>query len=813
MDVLRSDVRDALRQLRRQPLFTLTAAFSLALGIGAPATIFALANGLLFRPLPVANQERLRYVSATSPDGSSFHSFSYPMYRALRDQNRSLAGLAAFDVAPLSVSTGGDAAIAFGMISSWNYFRVLGVIPARGRFFLPEEDATPQSHPVTVVSYAFWQGRLNGDPNVVGRSISVNGHPFTVVGVAPAEFNGTVPLLRPDLYTPIMMSPVTSPQTQLENFGYNTYQLVARLPDGAADASTEGTLDQLAKRIAGENPGAPTGQGVDMYPLKALPTEATRAVALFMAMLLTFSILILLVAGGNVASMLLARAIRRRRELAIRLAIGASRARLVRQLVTETLALFLVGAAGALAVAWLASRAMSAFDPHLGIPLALNFPIDGRVIAFTLVAAILAGLALGLVPALQGTRGNLTPDLKEGAAATSTRSRTWNVLVGAQVAFTVLLLAGAGLMARALQRAATVDIGLDARRVYLATTNLRMRAYDAVNGRDVMRRWGEAVAAQPGVAGVAFARRPPLGLGNSTMSFIIDGREVPAGADSAVDADFNSVSPAYFDVMRVPIVAGRAFGPQDVAGTPLVAIVSEAFARRWFGSASNAIDRALRLTGNDTARTRIVGVAANTKVRSIAEAPRAVLYTPIAQSGVGEMTLLARTTGPDPQIGEKIRAALRAVDPALPLMNAMTYESHIGIALIPQRIAGLVSASLGLAGLLLAATGIYGIVAYAVSQRTREIGVRVAIGASPGSVVRLMARHGMRLAAIGLATGLVVAAGASRLMTPFLLGLSPGDPVTFGAIVLVVAGVTALACLIPAGRASRVDPVVALRSE
>lgn len=811
MDQWRLDATRAFRQLARSPGFALVAIVSLAIGVGATTTIFSLANALLLRPLPVQDQGRLRAVYAVNPDGSDFHSFSNPLYRALREDTHSLAGLAAFDVSPMSVAAHGDAALAFGMVVSGNYFRVLGVKPDRGRYFLDSEDQVPMASPVAVIGHRFWQERLGGAADAVGRTIRINGYPFVVIGVAPEGFTGTLPFMQPDVWLPIMMVQVLHPDFRLGDWGYNSLQLVARVADGVSGDAAAREIDAVAHRRSTEIPGAPD-IGASLHTLSMIPSQGLPAVVLFMAMLLTFAGLILVVAGGNVASMLIARSIRRRREFAIRAALGASRGRLVRQLLAESVVLFIVAAPLAVLIARAATGAIAAFHPPIQIPLTLSFPLDGRVLAFTLTISLVACLGVGLFPALRASRDAVRAGLGEGTRGSS-RSRLWNLLVVAQVAFTVVLLTGAGLLVRALTHAKFLDAGMDRNDLYLATTDLEMRHYSGATGLDALARWRDRVASLPGVRGAAFMRVVPLGLSNSTTGFIIDGRDVPAGESPYIDSDYNAVSPEFFDVMRIPIVAGRAFASADATGGMRVTIVSESVARRWFGTPDAAVGRLIRFDLRDTTHTRIVGVAADIKVRSLGEVTRPYLYRPLAQTTPRSVTLVARTSGSLSSVAAGIRAALAEVDPDLPLEGMMTFEQHLGLALIPQRLAGLVAGILGIVGLLLVAIGLAGVVAYAVSRRTREIGIRVAVGASPAGVVRLMMRHGVRLAAIGLPIGLVAALAAAQLMRPFLLGVSPADPLTSAGAVGLMLAIVATACVVPAWRATRVDPVVALRSE
>ena len=808
MDALVRDLRYALRQLRLSPSYAALAIISIGIGIGATTTIFSLVEALLLKPVPATRADRLVYGYATSPDGSRFHSFSFLQYKDLRDRSRTLTDLAAFDITPLSVATTGDAQMGVGFNVSGNFFKTFGAAPELGRFFLPEEDAYPDvgSHPVAIVSHDFWERRLAGDTSAVGRPIRVNGRAFTVIGVARPEMSSVLSFIKADLWTPIAMTSVTKPDLRLDSRDYSTFQIIGRLADGVTRQSAERELEAIAKQIEADHPEVIKGHGVDLFPYSGMPPEARKAVTVFMALLMSFSSLILLVACGNLAGVMMARGVQRQRELAVRVALGAGRATVVRQLVTETVVLFLGGCAVAIGIASVATHAVAAFKPPIDVPLELDIRVDGRVISFTLAVALVVGVLFALVPALRSTRLGVMTMLKSEAGTASRRSRARNIVVMAQLAFTMLLLVDAALVARALGSALDVNPGFDIRDMRVASTDLQMRNYGSEAGRHALDQWRTALLAQPGVRAVAFTSRPPLGLGNSTMAF-----RLTRDARDRMIADFASVSNEYFSVMGIPLVAGRAFATNDREGGEQVAIVSAELARRVYGSPAKAIGRPLVVGRGPTDGYSIVGVTADTKVRSLAESPRFMAYLPIGQSHVQEISAMIR--GDVTTAASAARTTLRALDADLPLMNNSTFEQYTSVALLPQRLAGVVSATLGLAGLLLAAIGVYGIVAYAVSQRTREIGIRVAVGATPAGVARFMAGEGVRVAAIGVVIGLALALGGAQLMRSFLLGMNPYDPLAFGGAAAGLLAVAAVACIVPARRAAKVDPIVALRAE
>ena len=803
-------LRYALRQLRNSPGFTALAILSLAIGIGAPTTIFTLVNAILLRPLPVYQQDRLVYAYETSPDGSGFHSFSYLQWRDLNERTRTMGGITAFDNVPLSVSTaGGEARINLGMMVTGNYFQVMGVTPQKGRFFAPDEDGASPTRPVVVVSDAFWRKNLAENPDVIGSTIQINGQPFSVIGVTRPEFAAISPILKTELYTTMGTAAITRPSLVLDQRGYQTFQLVGRLRDGVARDVAERELEAVAKQIGVDNPGDLQGRGVDLFPYTSMTTEAHRGVAIFMTMLMGFGALILFVACGNVASMLLARGIQRRRELAIRSALGAARSQLVVQFLVETVLLFLGGAVAALALAFAGAKAIAGFRPPIDVPITFDVPMDWRVFGFALFVAIVVGAVFGLIPGLRATRDGVAGVLKEEAGNVSGRSRARSAIVVAQLAFTFMLLIAAGLVGKALGGALRLDPGFDRRDVHVAMTDIEMGRLDNAQSWALAKAWRDRVAGTPGVVNAAFITRAPLSSGNSTNSFKVQGGEGTMATEFQ-SADWAAASAEFFSTLGIRIVGGRNFIPSDVPTSPRVIVVSEAFAKRFFGDVSKALGRVV-LTGRNADRAlTIVGVAADTKVRSLAESPRPMMYEALSQITVGKVTLLARSNRPD--IAVVVRNELRSLNAAVPLLMSTSYEEFIGIALLPQRLAAVVTAVLGVAGLLLAMLGVYGIVAYSVAQRTREIGIRMAIGATPGSVVATMATTGLRLIAIGLGIGLVASLAGTRVMSSFLLNVSPTDPLIFIGISLGLAAIAFVACAVPARRAAKVDPLVALRS-
>jgi predicted permease len=799
--------RYAFRQLRKNPGFTALAILSLAIGIGAPTTIFTLVNAMLLRPLPVREQARLVYAYESSADGSGFHSFSYPQWHDLNERSRTMDGLTAWDNTALSVSTGGEPRVALGAMVTGNYFQVFGTTPQLGRFFAPGEDGATPKRPVAVISDAFWRNSLSANPAVVGSTIQINGQAFTVIGVTRPEFASLSPILRTEIFTTMGTAGITRPTLALDQRGYQTFQVVGRLRDGVSRQMAERELEGVAKQIAADHPDD-IKRGVDLYPFTGMPTEAQRGINVFLSVLMGFGALILFVACGNVASMLLARGLQRRRELAIRTALGARRAQLVTQLVVETVLLFLGGAIAAVALAYAGAKAIVGFKPPVDVPVSFDVPMDWRVFAFALATAVVVGALFGLLPGLKSTAASVSGVLKEETATASGRSRARSVVVVGQLAFTFMLLIAAGLVGKSLGSALRLNPGFDRGGIEVAMTDFEMGRFDDARSWTLAKSWRDRVAAMPNVASVGLTTRAPLSSGNSTTAFRIEGGKGATGTEFQ-GSDWAGVSAEFFPTLAVPIIAGRNFSAADTRGTEQVAIVSDAFARHYFGETRAALGRAV-LTGRTNNRIVIVGVAADTKVRSVAESPRPMMYQPLSQLAVRKVTMLARSTRPD--IAAVIRGELRALSGAVPMLGAMSYEDFIAVALLPQRLAAVVTTILGAAGLLLAALGVYGIVAYSVTQRTREIGIRMAVGATPGRVVSTMTFVGLRLVAIGIGVGLVLSLAGTRVMTSFLLGVSPTDPIIFGGITLGLGVIVILASALPALRAAKVDPLAALRS-
>jgi macrolide transport system ATP-binding/permease protein len=816
MNTLLKDIRFAFRRLWKSPGFTLTAVASLALGIGANTAIFSLVNTALLRPLPVSRPDRLVSL-AVSGEGGSMLAFSYPAYRDYRDRNEVLDGLFATRLAPFSLSRGGDNQRLWGYLVTGNYFDVLGVSAARGRAFTPEEDRAPLAHPVAVISHGCWQRRFGGDPGVVGREITLNGHPFKVVGVAPEGFVGTEVVYTPEVWVPMMMQEWVEPENPwLERRTTQNIFATGRLKGGVTAEQAEASLNLLAAQLGREHPDTDEGQKITLIPPGFILPQLRGAVLSFAAVLMGVVGLVLLLACVNVAGLLLARAAARRREIAICLAIGAGRWRLVRQLLTESVVLALMGGAAGLLLAFWIVDLVVAYRPAVDIPVWIDLSIDWRVALFALAASLLTSLVFGLAPALQATRPELVPALKDlGARAGGGRWRLRSALVVLQVAVSLLLLVAAGLAVRALNQLQTTSPGFEVENGLVLSYDLARQGYEQARGEQFHRQVVERVRALPGVRSASLTDLFPLSLNYSSTNVHVEGQPAARGAN-VPQAMVASIGPDYFQTMGIPLVAGRDFAPPDDRAAPRVVVVNEALARRFFPGEDpvrGAVGRRVSFAGPEGPFSQIVGVARDGKYWTMGEAPQPFIYFPLAQSYNSNATLVVRAEGDPHALAAGIRGAVRGLDEGLPLYDVKTMEEHLGLSLFPARVAATLLGGFGLLALLLSAVGVYGVVSYAASQRTREIGIRMALGAQRRDVLRLVGGRGLLLVTAGVALGLAGAFALTRFMASLLYGVSATDPTTFALVVALLGAVALLACYVPARRATKVDPVVALRHE
>ena len=813
MHTLLQDLRYGARMLRRQPGFTLIAVLTLALGIGANTAIFSLVNTILLRPLPVREPQRLVSVFPTILRTNEAQSFSYPNYVDVRDRNDVFTDLAAFTFAAMSLSRNGNNEIIYGYLASGNYFELLGVEAALGRTFTAEDDRTPNAHPVAVLSYVSWQKRFGADHNIVGQTVLLNNLSYTIIGVAPPRFNGTEFIYAPEMWVPMMMLGQIKPGSkELEQRNMNSIYCVGRLKPGVSAAQAESALTNVMAQLGREYPDSNEGKGMMLTPPGLVfPTARTSFIG-FAGVLMLTVVLVLLIACTNLAGLLLARATGRRKEIAIRLSLGASRARLVRQLLTESVLLALAGGiVGTLLAMWLIDLVM-AFKPPISLPLLIDLQLDWRVLSFTVVLSLLTGTLFGLLLALQVTKPELVPALKdESALGGYRRSRLRNTLVVAQVALSLVLLVAAGLVVRSLGQVQVMSPGFNPENVVALTMVPSLQGYDEAKGKQFQQQLIDRVSNLPGVKATAITNRLPLSLSISDSYVFIEGATPPSSAQTPY-ALYSRTSPGYFQTMEIPLVAGRVFTERDREDAPLVVVINETFARR-FWPGESAVGKRFRYSRADAPLVEVAGVVKDGKYFSLGEDPKPFFFLPLLQSYEEPTTLIARTTNNPSAVLATIRSEILKLDPTMPFVDVKTLTEHMSLSLFPLRIGASVVGSFGLLALLLAAIGIYGVMAFAVSQRTREIGIRMALGAQGADVVRLIIRQGLTLMLLGLGLGLAGALMLTRLMSSVLYGVSAIDAATFVSVTALLALVVLLACYLPARRATKVDPMIALRCD
>ncbi len=813
------DLRYGARLLFRNPGFTLVAVLSLALGIGANSTIFTLVDAVLLRPLPVEDGERL--VALFTTDERNRGSFlnllptSRLNFADYREESDAFSGMAAINALPLAFSGRGDPEQIFGEMVTGNFFALLGVKPALGRAFLADEDAVPGARLVTVLSHSFWQRRLGGDPGVVGGTLTLNGQAFTVIGVAPRGFQGTNATFSPALWVPYMAYPQVTSGFLRENLDSRRallFQVIGRLAPGKTIDGAEASLKTIAERLAREYPDANGGRSVALLPLaEATINPGFRGNVVSAATLLMAVVgLVLLIACANVANLLLARAAVRQREVAVRLSVGASRGRLVRQLLTEGLLLALAaGLLGILIAYWGQGLLWSVRPPAIPAD-AIDFSPSGRVLAFTALVSLLTAALFGLAPAWSASRPSIVDELKQrgGPAIGGNRPLSLrNLLVAGQVALSLVALVGAGLFVRSLASAQKIDPGFDHEKLAALTVNLGAQGYDAARAREFRRRMLERASALPGVERATLATVIPLFQGGFLRTVF------PEGVDSSDRGkgrlvQLTTVEPGYFETMGIPLRRGRALLPADDERAPRVAVVNETMAKQFWPD-GDAVGKRFKFFGQEW-WNEVVGVAADGKYNFIGENPQPYIYLSLGQSNEPAVSLVLRAASDPASALGLARREVQEMDRALPVTNVFTLADVLRQSLWAPRTGALLLALFGLLSLLLAVVGIYGVLSYSVKQRTRELGVRMALGAGQRDVLRLVVAQALTLVGVGIAIGLALSLAAGRLVASFLFGVSTRDPLTLVGVPLLLGTAALAASALPAWRATRVDPVASL---
>lgn len=814
MDTLLQDFRYAVRQLLRSPGFTAAAVLTLALGIGANTAIFSVVDAVLLRPLRgVENPERLVGIT---PGG-----IPHPVYRDLQDQNQALSGLAAFRLRTMSLGSGDRPELVSGGIVSGNYFSVVGARPVLGRSINPDDDAGAQ--PVSMLSHELWKRSFGSAPDVVGKTVVLNGRTFTIVGVASPEFSGTALFSEPAIWIPIGAWPFVATGSldglDIHNRGWGWLSLVGRLKPGIDLQQAQADLNALVRSQRELYPDEiPDGFSLAVHPasVAAAGAEMHGGLVLFSSLLFAAVGLVLLIACANVAGLLLARAAKRRKEIGIRMSLGASRGRVIRQLLSESLVLSLVAGTLGMVVAVWTMEFLASFAPTGAMPMDLpDVGLNPRVLGFALALSVATGVVFSLVPALHASRPDLVPALKDQTSAPGRgTSRLRSALVGAQVALSLLLLICAGLFARTLQKATTVDLGFDPENIALASVNLGLQRYSASRAQQFQRDAVERVKRLPGVQSAGWATDVPLNWEENQEVISVPGYQPRPDEEMAVA--LRAVGAGYFNTLRIPLVRGREFMDQDAPGAPGVVVINEAMARKYWPNA-DPVGKRITFSSDPDAERTVIGVAKNSKQHSVGEEPEPFAYLPLSQKmeswGLSGTTLIVRTDGDPKQLLRALSGEIRSLDPNLPVSGLETLREHLGAVLLPQRAGAKLLGLFGLLALVLAAVGIYGVVAYSAAQRTHEIGIRMALGARRRDALLIVLKWSLVSVAVGTALGLIAAFAATRVLSSFLYEISPTDPVAFLGAAALLGAIALFASYLPARHAARVDPMIALRAE
>lgn len=817
METLLKDSRYGLRMLLKSPGFTFVALLSLALGIGANTAIFSMVSAFLFAPLPVEQASQLVSIFTMDTKNPGPLPTSHLNFIDYRDKNDVFSDVLGYTFAQVSLSgTGGESKQLFAELVSGNYFDVLGVKAEQGRMFSADEDKTPGTNPVVVLSYGTWQREFGGDASIVGKTISLNRHDFAVVGIAPKDFTGTDIGGGPALWAPMAMHDQLQPGFDWYNTRRGLFiNMIGRLKPGNSVAQAQAAMTALGSQLEQEYRKDNEGRNVRLVPLLTARKDpgGDGQVALTSGALMGVAGVILLIACANVTNLLLARATKRKREIAIRLAIGASRGRLIRQLMTESLLLSIGGGVIGFFVALWSRDVLRSLVPFPVGPNQQESGIDPRVLIFAVVISIASGLLFGLAPALQASKTDLVPTLKGeitmAAAPRGIRINLRHALVVLQVGLSLFALITAGLFVRSLQKAQGVNPGFSPENVVLMAFNLGREGYTPAQGKVFHRQLVDRIRALPGVVDATIASDRPFG-GGFQRSVFIEGQE-PSPGGRGVLVQVNNIGLGFFDTLRISLLRGRTFAETDAEKSPKVLVINEAMANR-FWPEQDALGKRLKLFGDEEYR-QVVGVVADSKYNSLTEPRRPFMYLPLLQEYSPQINLHVRTSSEPKAIIAALRGEVQALDPSLPALNIETLTDRIGRSLGGERTQATLLGSGGVLALLLAAVGLYGVMSYSVAQRTREIGIRMALGAGRGNVMGLVLKQGVTLVSAGVVLGLTGAFITTRLLASLLFGVSAKDPLTFAATSATLLIVALLASYVPARRATKVDPIIALRYE
>lgn len=809
MESLLQDIRFGIRMLFRSRIFTLLATLSLAFGIGANTAIFSVVNAILLRPLPVEEPDRLMRFYAGS-EVASFQDYQY-----YRDQNDVFTGLVAHGFVPLNLQSNGQSERVLGEVATANYFAVLGVHMRLGRGFLPEEDQGPANGPVAVISHGLWERSFAARPDITSQIVTINGTQFTIVGVTPREFHGTFVGFAPEIWVPVMMAGQVKSASALTNPQSRWLNLTGRLKPGITRDELQTNLSLLYQRREQDKPQTERSWGfIVVEPEGQVFPKLRTPVSLVLLLLMAAVAFVLLICCANVANLLLTRAAGRGKEIAIRLALGASRIRILRQLVVENLLLSILGGSlGLLLAVWVTS-VLGSIQPVATIPIILDFKPDVRVLAFTLFVSVFASVVFGLAPALQSTKADLVHGLKNDGFSAGLGKRKFQLstlFVIGQVAISFVLLTGATLFIRSLQNASTLDPGFEVDKGLVFYFDLASQGYSEARGKDFYRRLTERIKTSPETMTAGTAKIVPLSLNRMSLLVTLEGTD-PAQAYKK-PVEFNYVGPGYFPTLGISVLRGREFNDEDNESAPGVAVINETAARLLWKN-DDPLGRRFRQVDFDGLSQfyEVVGVARDSKYRTLGEDPLPFIYLSTLQHYDPELVVHLKPRGDSQTAVAMVRREVQNLDANIPL-DVKTMRESIGIAFLMPRLGATILGILGLIGLVMSSVGVYGVIAFTVSRRTREIGIRMALGAQRRDVNMMVLWQGVRLATIGIAIGLVGALLATRVLSSFLYGLSSVDLLSFGYVSLLLLVVALAACYVPARRATRVNPITALREE
>ncbi len=817
MKALLRDLKYSFRTLLKTPTVTLAAILCLALGVGVNATIFSIVNAFLLRQLPADKPEQLVRLFTHDKKEGTYRELSYPNLIDSRNQNSTFSGIAGHKITRNGITNNNLTEVAYGEMVSGGYFDLLGVKTILGRPLSTEEDTAAGYHPVIVLSHTLWTRQFAADPSIVGRAIMVNGQPFTVVGIASPSFTGTKFGFLTEFWVP-MQTMMRSETEQFESRGADWVEVLGRLKDGVSLAQAQAEMKTVAARLEQSYPATNRDKSIAVVAERdgRIHPDNPGQMKLTAGLLLTAVGFVLLIACSNIANLLLARAAARRRELSIRLALGAKRAQLVKQMLMESLLLALAGGFAGLFIAWLSTGLLLKALPTTSFKLGIDLSPDWRVFGFSLLISLFAGIAFGLAPALSASRTDLVTLLKSNEAVPERRAirrfSLRNILVVGQVTISMTLLIVAGLFVKSLANAQNISPGFETERLLVLSIDQNLRGFTVAQGRAMQKQLRERIGALPGVQSVSLADNVPLGENHNSETVFRKGEETDPQT-RGYGIGFIGAGPEYFKTIGLELLRGRDFTEQDDNNTPKVLVINETMARNLWPD-KDALGQLVRLSRKTTAPDyQIIGVVKDSKYNRLSEASTPFMFRPLSQHYTDEVILHVRTTGAAQGMISAVRREVQTFDNDLPVYAVKTMGEHLELALFGPRVGAWLLGSFGLLALSLAAVGLGGVMMYSVSRRTHEIGIRLALGATRGNVLRLVLKQGMTLVLVGGTLGLLASLGLTRLMASLLFGVSATDPMTFGAVMLLLTLVALLACYLPARRAIRVDPIVALRHD